>query len=107
MTDLWFSNPTQIYFACRALALGQTLNHMDVIIGVQGWRLGAIVHTLRISYDWPIQTEYRGPERIGHYRLPTNCDPEKLRYPPSARRLVSELAERDRAAGGTQWGGAE
>lgn len=92
MTDHWFSNPTQIYFACRALALGQTLNHMDVIKGVRGWRLSAIVETLRNRYAWPIVTEYRGPERIGHYHLSKTCDVTKLDYPPSARRLAEELA---------------
>ncbi|SFH37170.1 hypothetical protein SAMN04488020_11133 [Palleronia marisminoris] len=91
MNDHWFSNPTQIYYACRALARGHTLNHMDVIRGVRGWRLGAIVHTLRSNYGWPILTEYRGPERIGHYYLAKTCDPAKLDYPPSARGLVMEL----------------
>lgn len=91
MSDYWFSNPTQIYFACRALALGQTLNHMDVIRGVKGWRLSAIVETLRNRYGWPIVTEYRGPERIGHYHLSKSCDPTKLRLPPSARMLAEEL----------------
>lgn len=91
MNDQWFSNPTQIYFACRALAQGQTLNHMDVIRGVRGWRLSAIVNTLRSEYDWPIVTEYRGPERIGHYHLSKSCDLTKLDFPPSARRLAAEL----------------
>lgn len=93
MNDLWFSNRTQVYFACRALALGQTLNHMDVITGVRGWRLGAIVHTLRTRYGWPILTDYRGAERIGHYRLAKSCDPLTLTYPPSARFLPAELRE--------------
>jgi len=91
MGEHWYSNPTQIYFACRALALGETLNHMDVIRGVKGWRLSAIVETLRNRYGWPIVTEYRGPERIGHYHLSKTCDPLALDYPPSARRLVAEL----------------
>lgn len=91
MTDLFYSNPTQIYFACRALAMGQTLNHMDVIRGVKGWRLSAIVETLRNRYGWPIVTEFRGPERIGHYKLSQGCDPLRLQYPPSARGLVDEL----------------
>ncbi|MCZ4258141.1 hypothetical protein O4H53_21550 [Sulfitobacter sp. G21635-S1] len=91
MGEHWYSNPTQIYFTCRALALGQTLNHMDVIRGVKGWRLGAIAHTLRTEYGWPIVTEYRGPERIGHYHLPKYCDPAQLDYPPSAQHLVAEL----------------
>ncbi|MDD9731665.1 hypothetical protein PVW46_17310 [Mameliella sp. AT18] len=91
MSELWYSNPTQIYFACRALALGQTLNHMDVIRGVKGWRLSAIVETLRNRYGWPIETEYRGPERIGHYHLSKSCDPLRLAYPPSVRHLLQEL----------------
>ncbi|MCC1494062.1 hypothetical protein [Cognatishimia sp. F0-27] len=91
MNDHWYSNPTQIYFACRALAMGETLNHMDVIRGVKGWRLSAIVETLRNRYSWPIVTEYRGPERIGHYHLAKTCDPTKLDFPPSAERLVEEL----------------
>lgn len=92
MDDRWYSNPTQIYFACRALALGQTLNHMDVIEGVRGWRLSAIVETLRKQYGWPIVTEYRGKERIGHYHLDRTCDPSELQLPPSAQRLAEELA---------------
>lgn len=91
MSEHWYSNPTQIYFTCRALVTGQTLNHMDVIRGVKGWRLSAMVNTLRTEYDWPIVTEYRGPERIGHYHLHRSCDPAGLDYPPSARHLVPEL----------------
>lgn len=93
MSDRWYSNPTQIYFTCRALALGKTLNHMDVIGEVRGWRLGAIVHTLKHEYGWPILTEYRGAERIGHYRLVTGTNPLALRFPPSARRLADELRQ--------------
>lgn len=91
MSDRWYSNPTQIYFACRALALGESVNHMDVIEGVRGWRLSAIVETLRHRYGWPIVTEYRGTERIGHYHLSRGCDPTKLKLPPSAKRLAEEL----------------
>jgi hypothetical protein len=94
MNDRWYSNPTQIYFTCRELALGKTLNHMDVIGETHGWRLGAIVHTLKHEYDWPIRTAFRGPERIGHYRLAEGCDPTTLRLPPSAQRLADELRDR-------------
>ncbi len=100
MSDHWYSNPTQIYFACRALALGQTLNHMDVIGETRGWRLGAIVHTLKHEYDWPIRTDLRGPERIGHYTLEATCDPLTLRLPPSAQRLAEELRDLHEAADG-------
>lgn len=93
MSDRWYSNPTQIYFTCRELALGRTLNHMDVIGQTRGWRLGAIVHTLKHEYGWPIRTDFRGPERIGHYTLKESVDPLTLRLPPSAQRLAAELRD--------------
>lgn len=91
MSDQWYSNPTQFFYACRALALGKSLNQMDVIQGVRSWRLGAIVHTLRSHYVWTIVTEYRGLERIGHHRPAKTCDPSELDFPPSAQRLAVEL----------------
>ena len=91
MSDQWYISLTQVYYACRALALGKTLNQVNVIQGVRGWRLGAIVHTLRSHYGWPIVTEYRGPERIGHHQPEKTCDPSELDFPPSAQRLAVEL----------------
>lgn len=93
MTEHWHSNQTQIYWTCRALAEGRTINHMDEIGEVQGWRLGAIIHNLRTRYKWPILTDYRGPERIAHYRLPTGCNVLALDYPRSAKMLRAELKE--------------
>lgn len=92
MIDRWYSNPTQIYFTCRELALGRTLNHMDVIGHTRGWRLGAIVHRLKTEYGWPIRTEFRGPEHIGHYSLAPGFDPMTLSLPPSAERLAGGAA---------------
>jgi hypothetical protein len=57
---------------------------------VKGWRLGAIIHTLRDKYGWPILTELRGPENVAYYRLAPGTDLAKLSYPPSARRLAEE-----------------
>ncbi len=93
MSEHWYANPTQIYFTCRALVTGQTLNHMDVIRGVKSWRLAAIVCTLRNEYGWPIDKEERGPEHIAHYFLSKSCDPAALTYPPSARHLLRELED--------------
>jgi len=107
MREHWHSNPTQIYFTCRALVSGQTLNHMDVIRGVKGWRLSAMVNTLRTGYGWPIVTEFRGPERIGHYRLPKSCDPTALNYPPSAQHLRRDLGELGDVKCGVPVGGAD
>lgn len=93
MTSHWHSNRSQVYWTCRALALGRTINHMDEIGEVQGWRLGAIVHNLRTKYHWPILTEYRGPERIAHYSLPKGCNMLALALPRSALSLKDELKE--------------
>ncbi len=89
----WHSNPTQVYWTCKALVDGRTINHRTEIREVRGWRLGAIVHRLRHEFGWPILTEYRGPENIAHYRLKPNTDPTKLKLPQSARRLAAELAQ--------------
>ncbi|MGH1455071.1 MAG: hypothetical protein ACRBBV_18090 [Paracoccaceae bacterium] len=91
MTDLWFSNKTQVFWTCRALAMGRTINHMDEIGEVRGWRLGAIVHNLRKNYGWPIETDYRGPDRIAHYCLRADCNALGLKYPRSAQGVLSEL----------------
>ena len=91
MNDPWYSNRTQVYWTCRALAMGRTINHMDEIGEVSGWRLGAIIHTLRTRYNWPIQTDYLGPERIGHYRLRSGCDVLALNYPRSAKDVRAEM----------------
>lgn len=91
MSDLWYSNRTQVYWTCHALVIGRTISTMDEIGEVRGWRLGAIVHTLRTRYDWPILTDYRGPDRIGHYRLPVGCNVLALDYPRSAKDVREEL----------------
>lgn len=93
MTEHWYSNRTQIYWTCKALVKGRTINHMDEIGEVQGWRLGAIIHTLRSKYSWPIETEYRGPERIAHYRLSGRSDLRALEFPKSAIGLRQELQD--------------
>lgn len=86
--ERWFSNPTQIYWACKALAEGRTLTHKTEIREVNGWRLAAITEKLRNKYGWPILAEYRGPDAIAHYRLAPGTDTASLRYPPSAQPLV-------------------
>ena len=91
MTEHWHSNFTQIYWTCLALAEGRTINHMDEIGEVSGWRLGAIIHNLRKRYGWPISTEYRGPDRIAHYSLRREVDPLMLDYPRSAKGVRETL----------------
>lgn len=91
MANHWHSNRTQIYWTCKALVLGRTINHMDEIGEARGWRLGAIIHNLRNKYHWPIQTDYRGPERIAYYRLSGRGDWRALEFPRSAKVLKDEL----------------
>lgn len=86
----WKSSKTQVHWTCDALLKRRIISHETEIEEVKGWRLGAIIHRLRHVYGWPILVEYRGPENIAHYRLAPDCDPRKLRYPPSAKTLAPE-----------------
>lgn len=91
MHERWFSNPTQVYWTCKALIEGRTINHQNEIREVKGWRLGAIIHRLRSEFDWPIDSEYRGAANIKHYWLAKGTDPTRLTFPPSAEHLLEEL----------------
>lgn len=84
----WYSNKTQVFWTCKALIDGRTINHRTEIREVKGWRLGAIIHVLKVDYGWPILVEYRKPENIAYYWLDRDCDPRDLRYPPSALPLI-------------------
>lgn len=86
--DRWFSSPTQVYWTCKALISGRVITHRTEIREVKGWRLGAIIHTLRKKYKWPIEVEYRGAEYVAHYRLAPGTAIEALNYPPSAATLA-------------------
>ncbi|MCW3781383.1 hypothetical protein [Defluviimonas salinarum] len=83
----WYSRPSQVYWACKALLDGRTISHRTEIREVRGWRLGAIIFRLKKRYGWPIEAEYRGSENVAHYFLKAGTDPHSLRYPPSARAL--------------------
>ena len=89
-TDRWYSNPTQVYWTCKSLLEGRTISTKTEIREVRGWRLGAIIHTLRDKYHWPISTELRGPENVAYYSLAPGADRIRLRFPPSAKRLATE-----------------
>ena len=98
MSNRWHSNRTQVYWTCDVLTKGRTITHMDEIGEVHGWRLGAIIHTLRRKYHRPIETEYKGPERIAHYRLSKRADWRGLAFPRSALAVRQSL----KAAGDDQ-----
>lgn len=93
MANHWHSNPTQIFWTCKALIQGRIITHKDEIGEVNGWRLGAIIHKLRTQYHWPIAIEYRGSENIAHYSLPLGCKWRALEFPPSAQRLKSMMPD--------------
>jgi hypothetical protein len=90
--DRFYSRPSQVYWCCKALIEGRTISHKTEIREVRGWRLGAIIHRLKTAYAWPILVEYRGPENVAYYRLSSDCDRSKLRFPPSARALAEVAA---------------
>ena len=90
MNDRFFSNPTQVFWTCKAFLDGRIISHKTEIREVKGWRLGAIVWNLRHNYDWPIHVEYRGPENIAHYRLAPGADRSTLKFPRSAKALAVE-----------------
>lgn len=85
--DLFFSSDSQIRWACKALLSGRTVGHNDEIAESKGWRLAAIVWRLKNEYDWPITTEYVGPENRATYKLQPGTDRAKLEFPRSARDL--------------------
>ncbi|AML53702.1 hypothetical protein [Falsihalocynthiibacter arcticus] len=101
MSKHWRSNHSQVYWTCMALTQGRTINHMDEIGEVKGWRLGAIIHTLRHQYQWPIETEFKGPERIAHYSLVKGTDWRALKFPPSAKEVRAALKEAQNITGGS------
>lgn len=78
----WYSNQTQIAWACDQLIKGKRISHRDEIAAVNGWRLSAIIHQLRHRYGWPLETEYDG-KRIGHYQLKRATDRDKFELPKS------------------------
>ncbi|MBL8252216.1 MAG: hypothetical protein JNJ76_01260 [Candidatus Competibacter sp.] len=50
---------TQGEWVKRQLLAGKALAHPDLMKacgGRGGWRLGAIVHTLRVKHGWPIES---------------------------------------------------
>ena len=86
--DRFYSSPTQRFWTCKALIEGRTISTKSEIREVKGWRLAAIVETLKSKYGWPIKVELRGKENVAHYFLAPGTDPATLNYPPSAQSLA-------------------
>jgi len=88
-SNRWYSSDTQIGWTCKAFIEGRVISHKTEIREAHGWRLAAIVERLRNEFLWPIDTEYRGPDRVAYYRLSKGTDISQLKFPPSAARLRS------------------
>jgi len=98
----WYSDTTQIAWACAMLATGEEISHACEYESVKGWRLSAIINILRHDYGWPIITEFRGSNRIGFYKLKPGTDVSKLKHPKSYRdylikQALLEIEEEDTA----------
>lgn len=78
----WYSNETQIRWACLELLKGREISHADEIAEAKGWRLSAVIHNLRHRYKWPVDTRY-DDNRIAHYRLTQIENAEDLQKPRS------------------------
>lgn len=78
----WYSDDSQIRWACLQLLKGREISHACEIAEAQGWRLSAIIYNLRHKYKWPIKTRY-DEKRIAHYRLASVVDNEALKKPRS------------------------
>ncbi|MCF3592468.1 hypothetical protein LZG00_00455 [Rhodobacteraceae bacterium LMO-12] len=90
--EIFYSGASQVYWTCKALIDGRTINHQTEIREMRGWRLGAIIHCLRHQYNWPIHAEYRGPQNVAHYSLKEGIDRAALRFPKSASALGDDGA---------------
>lgn len=86
-SDNFYSKPTSVFWACKALTEGRTITQQDEMAEIGAWRLGAIIHRLKREFSWPISVEYRGPEKVAHYSLDQDADKAKLRLPRSASAL--------------------
>lgn len=78
----WYSDDSQIRWACLQLLKGREISHACEIAEAQGWRLSAIIYNLRHKYKWPIETRY-DEGRIAHYRLDNATDNNALKKPKS------------------------
>lgn len=83
----FYSGKSQVFWTCKALLDGRTINQQTEISEVRGWRLGSIIHRLKHHYGWPIVADYRGQQNVAHYSLKTDTDKTKLRLPRSAQAL--------------------
>lgn len=78
----WYSNETQIRWACLQLIKGREISHACEIAEVKGWRLAAIIWRLIHRYNWPIQKR-EGVNGVAYYRLGHGVEKSGLEMPRS------------------------
>ena len=78
----WYSNESQIRWACRELIKGREISHAHEIAETKGWRLSAIIYNLIHRYKWPIDKRY-DHNRVAYYRLAKSVDKDALEKPRS------------------------
>lgn len=80
----WYSDTTQIAWACAMLAAGKKFSHACEFKAVRGWRLAAIMHILIHKFGWPILHEDR-KNGVRFYYLKLGVDAMTLKHPKSYR----------------------
>lgn len=80
----WYSDTTQIAWACAMFAAGKKFSHACEFKAVKGWRLAAIVFNLIHKFEWPILHEDR-KNGVRFYFLKPGTDIWKLKHPKSYR----------------------
>lgn len=87
----WYSNDSQISWACIELMSGREITHINEFNETNGWRLSAIIHNLRHKYKWPISTRYDN-NRIAYYQL-IKVDKDSLKKPKSYKKKLSAATD--------------
>ncbi|MFN3701597.1 MAG: hypothetical protein ACK4VI_08775 [Alphaproteobacteria bacterium] len=80
----WYSDTTQIAWACAMLADGHKFSHACEFKAVRGWRLAAIIHILIHGYGWPVLHEDR-KNGVRFYFLKPDTNAMRLKHPKSYR----------------------
>ncbi len=97
----WYSDTTQIAWACAMLAAGKKLSHACEFKAVRGWRLAAIVHNLIHKFGWPILHEDK-KNGVRFYFLKPSANIMELEHPKSYRNYLVKrglLGAKEKGAG--------
>lgn len=82
MSGRWYSDTSQIAWACHQLVQGEETSHACEFKAVEGWRLASVVHRLIKNFDWPI-LHRDGEKNIRYYFLAPDTNIKLLKKPKS------------------------